>query len=173
MTKPSGIIGVVHAAMDREKDAAALYLRLAGAVADPKGKNVLIHLASDEVGHLDKLERHLVAVLSGKKGMLPVADLADAMAARLAEGPRIDFPAEADFARADEIRVLELALDRELEANRLYIEMAESAGSEADREMFLALAREEDLHARILRAEVDSIGRNGFWFDMQEFTMEQ
>ena len=173
MTKPSGIIGVVHAAMDREKDAAALYLRLAGAVADPTGKNVLIHLASDEVGHLDKLERHLVAVLSGKKGMLPVADLADAMAARLAEGPGIDFPAEADFTRADEVRVLELALDRELEANRLYIEMAESAGSEADREVFLALAREEDLHARILRAEVDSIGRNGFWFDMQEFTMEQ
>jgi hypothetical protein len=104
VTKPSGIIGVVHAAMDREKDAAALYLRLAGAVADPKGKNVLIRLASDEVGHLDKLERHLVAVLSGKGGMLPAADLADAMAARLAEGAGIDFPAEADFARADEVR---------------------------------------------------------------------
>ncbi len=159
--------------MDREKDAAALYLRLAGAVADPRGKNVLIHLASDELGHLDKLERHLIAVLSGKGGVLSGADLAGAMAARLAEGQAIAFPAEADFARADEVRILELALDRELEANRMYVEMAKSAASEADREMFLALAGEEDLHARILRAEVDSIGRNGFWFDMQEFTMEQ
>jgi hypothetical protein len=26
---------------------------------------------------------------------------------------------------------------------------------------------------KILRAEIDSIGQNGFWFDLQEFTMEQ
>jgi hypothetical protein len=26
---------------------------------------------------------------------------------------------------------------------------------------------------KILRAEIDSIGQNGFWFDMQEFTMEK
>jgi len=26
---------------------------------------------------------------------------------------------------------------------------------------------------KILKAEIDSIGQNGFWFDMQEFTMEE
>jgi rubrerythrin len=51
--------------------------------------------------------------------------------------------------------------------------MAERSKKDSAKEMFLALAKEEDLHAKILRAEVDSIGQNGFWFDMQEFTMEQ
>jgi rubrerythrin len=160
-------------AIDREKDAAALYLRLAKTVKDPKGKNVLIHLASDEVGHLDKLERHLIAILSGKEGLLSVTDLADAMAARLAESSKRLFPAEADVARTDEVRILDLALELELEANRWYIELAETAGSEAARGMFLSLAKEEAVHASILRAEIDSIGENGFWFDMQEFTMEK
>ena len=57
--------------------------------------------------------------------------------------------------------------------NRTYLEMASAAGSGAAKEMFLALAKEEETHSKILRAEIDSIGQNGFWFDMQEFTMEQ
>ena len=77
------------------------------------------------------------------------------------------------LAKADEIRILEIAVEREIVANRTYLEMAASAQSAVAKEMFLALAKEEETHAKILRAEVDSIGRNGFWFDMQEFTMEQ
>ena len=38
--------------------------------------------------------------------------------------------------------------------------------------MFLALAKEEELHMKILKAEIDSIGQSGFWFDTQEFSME-
>jgi len=170
---PTGIVAVTHLAIDSEKDAAALYLRLAQAVSDPKGKSVLIRLASDELGHLEKLERHLVAVLSGERGMLLPSDLVGAMAARLGEKSAPDFPAGPDFTPSDEVRVLEFALDRELEANRRYIGMAESAGSEVDKKLFLSLAKEEDLHARILRAEIDAVGENGFWFDMQEFTMEK
>ncbi|MGZ8441739.1 MAG: ferritin family protein, partial [Candidatus Deferrimicrobiaceae bacterium] len=78
-----------------------------------------------------------------------------------------------ELAQADEIRILELAVEREIVANRTYLEMASAAGSGAAKEMFLSLAKEEEMHAKILRAEVDSIGQNGFWFDMQEFTMEQ
>ncbi|MGE5248476.1 MAG: ferritin family protein [Verrucomicrobiota bacterium] len=173
MAKSSGIVVVVHQAIDREKDAISLYLQLAKAVKDPKAKNVLVNLASDEVGHLDKLERHLTSVLSGKDWVLERSDIRDAMAARLTESAQFAFPDAAELARADEVRVLELAVEREILANRQYLEMAESAESAAAREMFLALAKEEDTHARILRAELDSIGQNGFWFDMQEFTMEQ
>jgi len=64
-------------------------------------------------------------------------------------------------------------VEREIVANRTYLEMAASAQSAVAKEMFLSLAKEEETHAKILRAEVDSIGQNGFWFDMQEFTMEQ
>jgi rubrerythrin len=172
--KGSEIVVVVHKAIDREKDAISLYLKLAKAVKDPKAKNVLINLASDEVGHLDKLERHLTSVLSGKEGLLPKAsEVRDAMATQLTESSKFVFPSAAELAKADEIRILELAVEREIDANRNYLEMAASARSATAKEMFLALAKEEETHAKILRAEVDSIGQNGFWFDMQEFTMEQ
>ena len=168
------VVVVVHKAIDREKDAISLYLKLAKAVKDPKAKNVLISLATDEVGHMDKLERHLTSILAGKKGLLPKAsEVLDAMAARLTESSKFVFPSAAELARADEVRILELAVEREIVANRTYLELASAAGSGAAKEMFLALAKEEETHSRILRAEIDSIGQNGFWFDMQEFTMEQ
>ena len=74
---------------------------------------------------------------------------------------------------ADEIRILELAIDKEIKANLGYLDMANKAHSDEGKAMFLSLAKEEDLHARILRAEVDAIGQEGFWFDLQEFTMEK
>ena len=55
----------------------------------------------------------------------------------------------------------------------IYIDLAARAVSPEAKEMFLSLAKEEERHMKILRAEIDSIGRNGFRFDMQEFTMEQ
>jgi rubrerythrin len=171
--KGSEIVVVVHKAIDREKDAISLYLKLAKAVKDPKAKSVLISLATDEVGHMDKLERHLTSILSGKDWVLPKADILDAMTARLTESSKFVFPSAAELARADEIQILQLAVEREIVANRTYLELASAAGSGVAKEMFLALAKEEELHAKILRAEVDSIGQNGFWFDMQEFTMEQ
>jgi len=172
--KGSEIVVVVHKAIDREKDAISLYLKLAKAVKDPKAKNVLINLAADEVGHLDKLERHLTSLLAGKKGLLPQAsEVLDAMSSQLTESSKFVFPSASELARADEVRILQLAVEREIVANQAYLEMASAAGSGVAKEMFLALAKEEEMHAKILRAEVDSIGQNGFWFDMQEFTMEQ
>lgn len=173
MANRADIVVAVHLAIDREKDAAALYLQFAKAVKDPKAKDVLIRLASDEVGHLDKLERHLSSVLAGKDWVIPHAALSEAMSARLTKSMKLELPSVSDITQADEIRVLELALEREVNANLQYLAMAESAEPGEAREMFLALAKEEDLHAKILRAEVDSIGQYGFWFGMQEFTMEK
>jgi len=53
------------------------------------------------------------------------------------------------------------------------VNIAKSVQTAETKEMFLSLAKKEEMHARILRAEVDAIGQSGFWFDMQEFTMEQ
>jgi rubrerythrin len=105
--------------------------------------------------------------------VIPPADETDAAAAVLTKSARLETIDPGKLARADEIQILEIAIDKEIAANRSYLELAGNAPSKEAREMFLALAKEEDLHARILKAEVDSIGQNGFWFDMQEFTMEQ
>jgi len=167
------MVSIVHRAIDRERDAINVYLGLAKIVTDVKAKNVLIHLASDEVGHMTKLEKHLISVLGGKDWVIERADLVDAMSEQVSRASVLEKIDAKKLANADTIRILGIAIDREIEANRFYIEMAGRSTKDSAKEMFLSLAKEEELHAKILRAEVDSIGQNGFWFDMQEFTMEQ
>ena len=166
------IVIVIHRAIDKEKEAITTYLQLAKAIKDVKAKNVLINLASDEVGHMNKLEAHLVSFLEGKSWVIPRAG-GEEVAAVMTKSSKLEQIDPGKLARADEIQILELAIDKEIAANRSYLDLARNASSKEAKEMFLALAKEEDLHARILKAEVDSIGQNGFWFDMQEFTMEQ
>jgi rubrerythrin len=174
MQAPPDIVVVLHRAIDREKEAISTYLRLAKATRDAKAKNVLINLAMDEVSHMTKLEAHLSSLLRGKSWLLPKADDAfDATAAVLPPSARLEKIDPGKIEQADEIRILELAVDKEIEANRHYLDLARQADSDEAKAMFLFLAKEEELHAKLLRAEIDSIGQSGFWFDMQEFTMEQ
>ena len=83
MQIPENIV-ILHRAIDREKEAIAGYLRLARISRDMNAKNVLINLASDEVGHMNKLEAHLASVLQGKSWVLPKADEAEVAAPSIA-----------------------------------------------------------------------------------------
>jgi rubrerythrin len=122
---------------------------------------------------MNKLEDHLTSYLQGKSWVIPPAEEAEAVAAVFTKSAKLERIDPGKLARADEIQILEVAIDKEIAANQSYLGLAREAKSKEAKEMFLALAKEEDMHARILKAEVDSIGQNGFWFDMQEFTMEQ
>jgi rubrerythrin len=167
------IVVVLHRAIEKEKEAITTYLQLAKIIKDVKAKNVLINLATDEVGHMTKLEDHLSSYLQGNSWVFPKVGESEATAAVATKSARLEKIVPGRLAQADEVRILEVAIDKEIRANQSYLELAKGAKSKESKEMFLALAKEEDLHARILKAEVDSIGQNGFWFDMQEFTMEQ
>lgn len=166
------IVAVIHRAIDNEKRAIHDYLRMAKVSRDVNAKNVLINLALDEVGHMNKLEAHLSSLLKGKEWVLPKATEPTEAAVPVPSAKLSRFD-EQKHADADEIQFLQLAIDKEILANRGYLKLAESARTPETRGMFLTLAKEEEMHAKILQAEVDAIGQTGFWFDMQEFTMEQ
>src|SRR3990172_4565709 len=172
--KTSEAVAIIHRGIFREKDAISAYIKFAKAVKDPKAKNVLINLADDEVGHLNKLEKHLMNILKNKPWLYPKADEIEAVAAVFSSSayPEKEIR-EKDLVEVDEIKILNLAVDREIIANRYYLDLAAMTESPEAKEMFLALAKEEELHMKILKAEIDSIGQSGFWFDIQEFTMEQ
>jgi rubrerythrin len=173
MSQVPEIVVVVHQAIEHEKEAISTYLHFAKLTKDAKAKNVLINLATDEVGHMTKLEDYLSALLQGKANVPGATVPANAMAAAMTRSAKLEEFSKKELEKADEVRILELAIDKEIKANRDYLEMAAKATSADGKAMFLSLAQEEDLHARILRAEVDALGQDGFWFDMQEFTMEQ
>jgi len=171
--KTSEMVAIIHRGIYREKDAIRAYIEFAKRVKDPKAKNVLINLAADEVGHMTKLEKHLMSLLKGQPWLLPKEEEIRDVAA-VFEGSaydNLDLKSE-DLAKADEIQILKIAVEREIVANKFYIDLAEKAKSEDAKKMFLSLAKEEELHMKILNAEIDSIGQSGFWFDMQEFSME-
>jgi hypothetical protein len=52
------------------------------------------------------------------------------------------------------------------------VNMTKSALTAETKEMLLSLAKEKEMPARILQAEVDAIGQSGFRFDMPDFTTE-
>ena len=173
MSQIPEIVFVLHEAIEHEKDAISTYLHFAKLTPDVKAKNVLINLATDEVGHMTKLENHLAELLAGKAGLPGMTVPAEAMAAVMTKSAKLEEFSKTSLEKADEIRILELAIDKEIKANQGYLDMAEKTHTPEGKAMFLSLAKEEELHAKILRAEVDAIGQDGFWFDMQEFTMEQ
>jgi rubrerythrin len=170
--KTSEAVAIIHRGIYREKDAISAYIKFAKAVKDPKAKNVLINLADDEVGHLTKLERHLMRLIKGQPWLLPKAEEIEAVAAVFDSSAyaNLDIRME-DLAKADEAKILDIAVQREIIANRF--DLAAKETSPEAKEMFLSLAKEEEVHMKILRAEIDSISQSGFWFDMQEFTMEK
>ena len=172
--KTSEAVAIIHRGIYREKDAIRAYIKFAKAVKDPKAKNVLINLADDEVGHLTKLEKHLMSLLKGQPWLLPKAEEIEAIAAVFDSSAyaNLDIGPE-DIAKADEAKILGIAVQREIVANKFYLDLAAKETSPEAKEMFLSLAKEEELHMKILQAEIDSIGQSGFWCDMQEFTMEQ
>ena len=105
--------------------------------------------------------------------VLPKAEEIEAVAAVFSSSAYQDKEIrEEDIGNVDEVEILKIAVEREIIANRYYLELAAKAQDSEAKEMFLSLAKEEEVHRKILQAEIDSIGQSGFWFDMQEFTME-
>jgi rubrerythrin len=171
--KTSEAVAIIHRGIYREKDAIRAYIKFAKVVKDQKAKNVLINLADDEVGHLSKLERHLMNIIRKQPWLLPKPEEIEAVAAVFSSSAYEDKEIrEEDIGKVDEIEILKIAVEREIIANRYYLDLAAKAQDPEAKEMFLSLAKEEEMHMKILQAEIDSIGQSGFWFDMQEFTME-
>ena len=84
MSSPE-MVSIVHRAIDREREAINIYLGQEKIVTDAKAKNVLIHLASDEEGHMTKLEKHRISVLRGKDWVIERADLVEAMSEQVSQ----------------------------------------------------------------------------------------
>ncbi len=164
------IVKAIHIAIGNEKGACKRYLKFARKTNDEKGRLVLLNLALDELGHLEKLEEQLDAMLEGKPWVLPVTKDTEKAVVETGEAD-VDL-LNLDIETLDDIRALELALEYEVLANRFYLRQAEKTDDETLKSLFLSLAKEEENHKKIIQAEIDAISQNGFWFDYQEFSVE-
>lgn len=166
----SEIVKVIHIAIGNEKGACKRYLKFAKNTKDEKGRVVLLNLAMDEMGHLEKLEKQLYAMMEGKPWVLPPTDEVTEAAVETGEAD-VDL-LSLDIDTLDDVRALEVALEYEILANRYYLRQAKKTEHEGLKKLFLSLAAEEEIHKKIIQAEIDAISENGFWFDFQEFSVE-
>jgi len=164
------IVKALHIAIGNEKGACKRYLKFARHTKDERGRLVLMNLALDEMGHLEKLEKQLYSMLEGKPWVLPPSEEASHAVVETSD-PEVDV-LNVDIETLDDQKALQVALEYEILAHKFYMSQSRRSDEEELKNLFLSLAAEEENHIKIVQAEIDSIAENGFWFDYQEFSVE-
>jgi rubrerythrin len=155
--------------IEAEKASLRQYLGWAWRTRDPAGRAMFIRLAIDEFEHMSMLERQRVGLeQTGEwQPVEPARTMLEQLVPRLSDNSlRIR-----GTAGQNDRSALESALELEVRARDFYAEQARS-GAEAGRPVFGRLAEMEQAHVELVQAELDSITGSGFWFGLQEFSLE-
>jgi rubrerythrin len=158
-------------AIHSEKAALEAYLKFARSTKNASGKDMFIRLSQDELGHLNLLEKELDSLMAGKKwakAVLKTSDIEELL-------PHLESPqalAPAGEGSSDDLAALNLALEMERKAGAFYKKESAKAGDKNAKSMYARLAEMEEAHFNLIQAEIDHIKDLGFWFGIQEFTLE-
>jgi rubrerythrin len=149
------------------------YVDAARRAKDETAKKVFRTLAQEEMGHITYLESRLGEWQ--RTGQLSPAKLETVLpsAERLQEGlarlrSRV---AQRKGSHPSELESLRQALAAEDETSSFYRQMVGELPAQGQ-ELFSRFLEVEDGHAAIVQAEIDSVNRMGFWFDLKEFDLE-
>lgn len=171
-TKAAGVtIDALNKAIHSEKLALETYLKFARQTKVVSGKDMFIRLSEDELGHRELLEKELANLQSGKPWAKPSfkpSDIEDLL-------PRItdqQAKAQSEHGSSDDLTALNIALELEKKAINFYRKEGEKAGDPTARKTYVRLAEMEEAHYNLIQAELDNIKDIGFWFGIQEFSLE-
>jgi rubrerythrin len=147
-----------------------LYVSAAADASLPESQAFFEFLAKDEAYHVKFIES---AREGARKGLAPdssnlktsmPADVSDAVAKAKAA-----FVSNRD---SSQLTALENALRAEEETSAFYRRLVSTLPA-TETGAFRRLQEIEDGHTTIVKAELDSVTRAGFWFDVREFDMEE
>ena len=168
----SEITTIIAKAIEIEKNGLKTYLLYARETKEVTGKDMFVLLASDEFDHMNLLEEMLNNILKKEGGgVLPEAidhSIIEKVVPRLRNKDRLTV----GQAGADELVALRTALGMERDAIEYYRQMHESLKDEKMRSIVSRLVEMEEGHYDIIQMQIDSVTDTGFWFDMQEFSLE-
>ena len=161
----------IKTALVYENKVFATYQKAEAEATDETGKRVFKVLADEEQGHIDYLESCLAEWQ--KTGKLTVEKLETAIPSQEAIQKRVGQidPNTRGEATPREVELLDQALAAEIETAGFYKRMVEELDDEG-KALFKRFVEIEEGHVSIVEAELDSVRGNGFWFGMQEFSLE-
>ena len=170
-TKQASAIAALNKAIQSERLALQRYLQFARQTVVTSGKDMFIRLSQDEFGHMVFLEKELDSLAAGKKWISPKFKTSD-IEEIVPKLTAIDSKLVAEQGSTDDLSVLNIALDMEKKAMGFYQKESAKAADPTARAMYLRLAEMEEAHFNLIQAEIDHIKDMGFWFGIQEFTLE-
>ncbi len=144
MNQAASVDEILDFAIAREQEAQEFYTKLSETSANKHAAKLFKEFAAMEQGHAAKLK----AVKEGKKLVSSATKVADL---KLAE---YIVPVKAD-ANLDYQGTLDLAMQREKAAFRLYCDLADNTEDAQLKDMFAALANEEAQHKLKIEIEYD------------------
>jgi rubrerythrin len=153
-------LDAIKTAMEAEKDAYNFYSRAAQKTQNPKGKDMFSQLADFEMNHF----RHLKQLYDSLKGDGKwIAYRGTSFSAKGGKISKELSVTEEVGSQADDLDALSIAIKEERKAQKHYLEMAKETADQLGKDTFKKLAREEELHERVLNDQFYSLTNNGLW----------
>lgn len=161
----------INTAIDYEQKVRDVYFEARDSATNEVGKRVFQVLADEEQGHVDFLHHKLEELKS--TGKVTAEDLQTALPSRQAieEGVTKLENRLASKDRGNELRMLNNALQVEVETGNFYKKMVQEMEPEGQK-FFSRFLEIEEGHVMLVQSEIDCISGTGFWFDMREFSPE-
>lgn len=137
------------------------YTTMAQKIKNPDVKKKVEMMAADEVIHEQRLRELYDKLIGGDTGQLPK------------HGMNIfkDVFGDREMSEEDKFKFIDLAMESELKAAKLYKEGEDKASDAAVRNVFAELVAEEDGHYNMLAAEREALRGNVAWFSFDGQSM--
>jgi rubrerythrin len=163
----------IEIALEYEGGVHRTYLEAMRKTSDPSAQRIFKVLCGEEKQHIAYLQERLdewrkAGKIELKKLSTSIPDK-ETIARSLGDMKRTIAPGPSP--KAGELKLLRQVLDAEIKATDFYREMVRTLDAEG-REMFRRFVEIEQGHEAIVQAEIDSLSRLGFWFDIAEFRLE-
>jgi len=164
----------IKTALDYESQVHKTYMEALEQTTDAAGQRVFRTLCDEEKSHLKYLRSRLeewreTGAITVGKLETTIPDEA-ALAAGL-EKLRAKMAVPDSRKHDVELRLLDKALQAEVETSEFYKRMVEELDADGQR-MFARFVEIEEGHRAIVQAEIDCLNGTGIWFDTMEFSLE-
>ncbi len=161
----------IKTAIEYEERIRDFYKEGIGKAKDQTGQKILEVLAQEEQDHVD----YLYSKLSEweKNGKISADKVKTVIPTKKAINDSVKKLQKkiTDQDYAEELKILEKALQMEIETSNFYKKMVKETDAETQ-EIFERFIEIEVGHEAIVQAEINAITGLGFWFDFQEFDLE-
>ena len=183
------VLKAIETAIQIEKDGLAFYTEAARQTDDPNGKKMFKSLARDEAAHLKLFEdarqallekgnwlspEEVAAISPGEFERSPIFPTGEEVKATLRpfDGAQDRLRSGQAEVPKRELDALQRGLQAEKDSIAFYSQERDKTDDPDGKAMYAYLVEQEEGHRTILQGEYDYLTRTGFWFDIQEFSLE-